>query len=216
MKSNRKIYQVLGPASVLLLDLTLIPAAGQSPDLLERIGRGLESAKEQLIEVRRDIHRHPEPSGQEKRTAGIVAGRLRALGFEVRDSVGGHGVVAILRGGKPGRVAAFRADMDAVRSDSPDPVPFASQEPGVRHICGHDVHTTVGLGIAEGLAAVREDLPGTVVFIFQPAEENIQGARAMIDAGALRGRVLGVHPSHLERAALVVAAVRAALAPEDS
>ncbi len=115
----------------------------------------------------------------------MVAEYLRARGFEVETGVGGHGVVALLRGKKAGPVVAFRADMDAVAFEAPDPVPFASVVPGVRHVCGHDVHTAVGLALARGLAAVRDDLPGTVKLIFQPAEENAQGARAMIAAGVL-------------------------------
>ena len=144
----------------------------------------LAEVADEIVEVRRDIHRHPETSGSEERTAGIVADRLRALDIDVRTGVGGHGVVGILRGGKPGPVVAFRADMDAVPSEAPDPVPFASDVPGVRHICGHDVHTAVGLALAEGLSAVRGQLAGTVLFIFQPAEENATGARAMIADGA--------------------------------
>ena len=135
------------------------------------MNRQLESVRQELIDVRRDIHRHPEVSGQEERTAGIVAARLRDLGLEVRSGIGGHGVVGVLRGGQAGPGVAFRADMDAVYSSAPDPVPFASETPGVRHICGHDIHTTVALGIAEALTAIRDDLPGTAVFIFQPAEE---------------------------------------------
>jgi amidohydrolase len=148
---------------------------------MEDVERQLQSVRADLIEVRRDIHRHPEVSGQEERTAWIVAERLRGSGLEVATGVGGHGVVGILRGGKPGPTVAYRADMDAVYSNAPDPVPFASETPGVRHICGHDIHTTVALGVAEALTAIRDELPGTVKFIFQPAEENIQGAYAMIE-----------------------------------
>ncbi len=147
---------------------------------MDRMARHLDTVGQELIELRRDIHRHPEVSGQEERTAGVVAERLRSLNLEVRTGVGGHGVVGVLRGGRPGPVVAYRADMDAVYSNAPDPVPFASKTPGVRHICGHDIHTTVALGIAGALTAIQDDLPGTVVFIFQPAEENIRGAEAMI------------------------------------
>ena len=150
-----------------------------------QIDARVHAAMPSLIETRRDIHRHPERSGQEARTAALVARKLRALGLAVRTGVGGHGVVAILRGGKPGPVVGYRADMDAVPSHDPDPVDFRSIVPGVRHICGHDVHTTVGIGVATALAAVKRDLPGTAVFYFQPAEENTEGARAMIEAGAL-------------------------------
>ena len=169
---------------------------------LERMAAALEFSRADLIEIRRDIHRHPEPSGQEERTAALVAERLRALGLEVETGVGGHGVVGILRGDKPGPVVAYRADMDAVRDNSPDPVPFQSEVPGVRHICGHDIHTTVALGVAEALAAVRDDLPGTVKFVFQPAEENIQGAKAMIEDGVLEdpapSAIFAVHTAPLQ------------------
>ena len=164
-------------------------AQAQSQELVDQAGRRVESLRQELIDVRRDLHRHPEVSGQEERTAGVVAARLRALGLDVRTDVGGHGVVGVLRGGAPGPIVAFRADMDAIYSDAPDPVSFASETPGVRHICGHDIHTTVGLALAEALAAIRDELPGTVKFIFQPAEENIQGAWAMIEDGALENPV---------------------------
>ena len=170
-----------------------------------RIGRmdeALAEAQADLIEIRRDIHRHPEVSGQEERTAALVAARLRALGLEVETGVGGHGVVGLLEGGRPGPVVAYRADMDAVRDNSSDPVPFRSEVPGVRHICGHDIHTTVALGVAEALVSIREDLPGTVKFVFQPAEENIQGAKAMIEDGVLEdpapSAIFAVHTAPLE------------------
>lgn len=143
----------------------------------------LENVREALIDMRRDIHRNPEISGQEVRTAALVADRLRALGLEVRTGVGGHGVVATLRGDIPGPTVAFRADMDAVRSTAPDPVDFRSENRGVRHICGHDIHTVVGLALAEGLTAVRGELPGSVLFVFQPAEETATGAQAMLADG---------------------------------
>jgi metal-dependent amidase/aminoacylase/carboxypeptidase family protein len=152
-------FAPLGLVALLLLGGGASPGRAQTP--IERIDRRLEASRTELIAIRRDIHRHPEVSGQEERTAGLVADRLRSLGLDVRTGVGGHGVVAVLRGAEPGPVVAFRADMDAVHSSAPDPVPFASENPGVRH------------------------LPGTVMFIFQPAEENIRGARAMIQDGVL-------------------------------
>lgn len=155
------------------------------PSIEGQIDARVRATLPSLVEIRRDIHRHPELSGQERRTAALVAKKLRALGLSVRTGVGGHGVVAVLRGGKKGPVVGYRADMDAVPSRDPDPVEFRSIVPGVRHICGHDVHATVGLGVATALAAVKRDLPGTAVFYFQPAEENTEGARAMIEAGAL-------------------------------
>ena len=176
-------------AAILTVLLSSLPglAAAQAQDaaaLQAAVDNRLFETRDELIEVRRDIHRHPEVSGREKRTAGVVADRLRALGLEVRTDVGGHGVVALLRGTLPGPIVAFRADMDAVASGDPDPVDFASTVEGVRHICGHDIHTTVGLALAEGMAAIRDELPGSVMFIFQPAEENATGARAMLEDGA--------------------------------
>ncbi len=167
-----------------LFAVALLTAA-RPAGVVDRIDNVLNTKGSELIEVFHDLHSHPEVAGQEERTAGVVARRLRALGLEVRTDVGGHGVVGLLRGGKPGPVVAYRADMDAMASTAPDPAPFASENPGVRHICGHDVHTTVGLGIAEVLSAMREDVAGTVKFIFQPAEETAEGAKAMIDDGAL-------------------------------
>lgn len=166
--------------------LLAAPLAGQSKSqsaVNAAVAEHLASREAALIALRRDLHQHPEVSGAEERTAGIIAERLHALGFEVRTGVGGHGVVGILRGAKSGPMVAFRADMDAVASDFPDPVEFRSLTAGVRHICGHDVHVTVGIGIAEGLAAVRDELAGSVMLVFQPAEERATGAKAMLGDG---------------------------------
>ena len=152
-------------------------------NLFERMARQVKERERDLIELRHDIHQHPELSGSEERTAGLVASRLADLGFDVRAGVGGHGVVGVIEGERPGPVVAFRADMDAVRSSSEDPVEYRSTVPGVRHICGHDVHTAIGVGLAEGFAAIREDLPGTVMLVFQPAEERGTGAKAMLADG---------------------------------
>jgi metal-dependent amidase/aminoacylase/carboxypeptidase family protein len=159
-----------------------------TPDTGTMLGRAalvLEQRRDALIAFRRDLHQYPEVAGEEDRTADRIATRLEALGLSVRRGVGGHGVVAVLEGGKPGAVVAFRADMDAMAANTPDPVAFASLIPGVRHICGHDVHSTIGVAIAEMLAPVRNELAGTYVFVFQPAEEPTTGARLMIDEGAL-------------------------------
>lgn len=156
------------------------------PGIASRIDRHLRSIESDLVALRRDLHEHPEISGEEERTAGIVAERLRRLGLEVRTGVGGHGVVGILRGGQPGPRVALRADMDAVRSNDPDPVPFRSKDPTKRHICGHDVHVAVALGVASVLAEERGFVPGTIVFVFQPAEERATGARAMLADSVFR------------------------------
>jgi amidohydrolase len=126
-----------------------------------------------IIEIRRDIHRHPELGFKEVRTAGLVADRLRALKFdEVRTGVGITGVVGVLKGGRPGPVVAVRADMDALPVPELIDVPYKSTVPNVKHACGHDGHTAIALGVAEIFARMRADLAGTVVFLFQPAEEG--------------------------------------------
>jgi len=126
-----------------------------------------------IIAIRRDIHRNPELGFREKRTAALVADRLRALNFdEVRTGVGLTGVVGVLKGGRPGPVVAVRADMDALPLPELNDVPYKSLEPNVKHACGHDGHTAMALGVAEIFSRMRADLPGTVVFLFQPAEEG--------------------------------------------
>jgi metal-dependent amidase/aminoacylase/carboxypeptidase family protein len=177
--------------------------AAQSPSQLQpRVDDFVRVHEKSYVDIRRDIHRHPELSGQETRTAKIVADRLRKLGLDVRAGVGGTGVVGILKGGRPGPLVAYRADMDAVPSTAADPAPFPSVVAGVRHICGHDVHVTIGLGLAEALSSIRAELPGRVKFIFQPAEERATGARAMLADGLFNAEkpvaIFGLHSSPLE------------------
>ncbi|PIB26962.1 M20 family metallopeptidase [Maribacter sp. 4G9] len=136
-----------------------------------------------LVKIRRDFHKHPELSEQEKRTSMKVASYLESLGLEVKKGIGGYGVVGILNTGKPGKHIAWRADIDAIATDIPDVFDFKSNNDGIRHICGHDVHTTIGLGIADVLSSLKQNLTGTVYFIFQPAEEKFTGAKAMINDG---------------------------------
>lgn len=138
-----------------------------------------------LIALRRDIHAWPELAGDERRTASAAAQRLRAAGLSVSSGVGGHGVEAVLEGAGPGPTVAYRADMDAVVADELGDSDFVSQVPGAAHICGHDLHTAIGVGIAQVLARMRHLINGRVAFVFQPAEETLEGARAMIDAGVL-------------------------------
>ena len=174
------------PTALFVALILAMPSQAQthaSTDLFARMAAHVAEQESDLIAVRHDLHRHPELSGEEERTAGVVAARLTDLGFDVRTGVGGHGVVGVLRGGQPGPLVAFRADMDAVRSMAEDPVDYRSVIPGVRHICGHDVHTTIGIGLAEGFAAIRDELPGAVMLIFQPAEERGTGAKAMLADG---------------------------------
>lgn len=151
-----------------------------------------------LIALRRDFHRHPELSHQEHRTAQIIAERLHAAGLEVRTNVGTPtAVMGILHGDQPGRTIAWRADIDALPLTELLQAPFTSGTPGVMHACGHDGHTAIGITLAELLAARRAEVPGTAVFLFQPAEEVFGGARPMIQAGVLDNpyveEVYGLH-----------------------
>lgn len=151
--------------------------------------------EEELIAFRRDLHRFPELSDEETRTADKVAARLRMPGLSVKTGVGGHGVVAELVGGLPGPTIALRADMDALPIQEETGLPFASEIPGVMHACGHDAHTTILLGAAIRLAGLSGQLAGTVRFIFQPAEETVAGAGRMIADGVLDGvdEIYGLH-----------------------
>lgn len=149
-----------------------------------------------LIEIRRHIHAHPELSGQEYQTAAYVAGVLSSCGLHVEEAVGKTGVVGHWPGvGTDGRVLAIRTDMDALPITERTGLPYASRQPGVMHACGHDIHTTVGLGTAMVLAQLGEKLPGTVRFFFQPAEEIAQGAGWMVRDGVMRevSHILGLH-----------------------
>ena len=133
-----------------------------------------------LTDVYRDLHRHPELSGQEHRTAGIAAAWLRALGLEVVEGIGGTGVVGILRNGA-GPTVLLRADMDALPVTEATGLTHASTVDGVMHACGHDVHVTCLLGAADRLTAARDSWSGTLVLLVQPAEETVRGAQAMVD-----------------------------------
>ena len=158
-------------------------ARAQTPDagrLHADIDRLAAATTEHVTAWRRDFHEHPELGNRETRTAGIIAERLRALGIEVRTGVAHTGVIGILRGGRPGGVVALRTDMDALPVTEEVNLPFASrvrttydgQDVGVMHACGHDMHMAMMLGTAEVLSGMRAQVPGTVVFIFQPAEEG--------------------------------------------
>jgi len=170
------------------------PAFADVRPELDRLAGELEP---QVIEWRRDIHRNPELGNREVRTSALVADHLKRLGYEVRTGVAHTGVVGVLRGGKPGPVVALRADMDALPVAEEVDLPFASKvratyagkETGVMHACGHDTHVAMLMGAAEAFAAVRAELPGTVVLIFQPAEEGPPpgekgGAALMLEEGA--------------------------------
>ena len=190
------------------VSLAATPVGAQ--DWLARIEPEARRVESRIVEIRHQIHQNPELSNREEKTAALVAAYLRDLGLEVKTGVAKHGVVALLRGGRPGPVVAVRADMDALPVTEQTDLPFASkvratyqgQEVGVMHACGHDVHTAVQLGVAAVLTAVKADLPGTVKFIFQPAEEGAPpgeegGASLMVKEGALDGprpqAIFGLH-----------------------
>jgi amidohydrolase len=149
-----------------------------------------------LIEIRRHLHSHPELSGQEFQTAAYVAGVLSSSGLQVREGVGKVGVVGELRGqGLDDRRFAIRTDMDALPIHERSALEFISRTPGIMHACGHDVHTTVGLGTAMVLSQLDQALPGNVRFLFQPAEEIAQGAGWMVQDGVMDGvsSIVSVH-----------------------
>jgi amidohydrolase len=161
------------------------------------IRAAVDAMTPRLVETRRDLHAHPELGNRETRTGKVVAARLRQLGLEVHEPVAKTGVVGILRGGRPGPVAGLRADMDALPIQERNDVPYKSLSPGVKHACGHDAHTTIALGVAEVLAGLKAKLPGTVVFLFQPAEEGPPegeegGAPLMMKEGAIDNPKIGV------------------------
>src|SRR5216110_689585 len=181
-----------------IASLSASPLHAQTSRLDADVDARVPKVMTKVIAWRRDIHEHPELSNREVRTAQVVAEHLRALGIEVRTGVAHTGVVGVLRGGRPGPVVALRADMDALPVTEEVDVPFASkvratyngQDVGVMHACGHDTHVAMLMGAAEVLAGMRNDLPGTVKFIFQPAEEGAPagergGAALMIEEGAL-------------------------------
>jgi amidohydrolase len=184
-------------------------------DLEQEIRQRAAQIESKLIAWRRDIHQNPELGEQENRTAGLVAEHLKNLGLEVKTGIARTGVIAVLKGGKPGPVVALRADMDALPVKEPEGLSFASKAKGrylgrdvdVMHACGHDAHTAILMATAEVLTAMKDKLPGTVKFLFQPAEEGPSlyaaftgkswGAKQMIKEGALQDpkpdAIFGLH-----------------------
>jgi amidohydrolase len=190
-------------------------ASEHQDDRAARIDAAVEKLSPIIIEMRHKIHRNPELGNREFVTAALVAEYLRSLDIEVQEGVAHTGVVGVLVGGRPGPVVAVRADMDALPVTEDTPYSFKStvrttysgQEVGVSHACGHDIHTAVQLGVASVLAALREEIPGTVKFIFQPAEEGAPpgeegGASLMIAEGVLENprpsAIFGLHTGAME------------------
>ena len=194
-------------AALVLSGLFALPAAAALEDEVTRRAQQIEK---QVVAWRRDIHQNPELSNREFRTSALVAEHLRSLGLQVQTGVAHTGVVGILKGGKPGPVVALRADMDALPVVEKTGLPFASvatgeyegKQVGVMHACGHDNHVAILMGAAVVLSQMRDELPGTVKFIFQPAEEGPPkgedgGAKMMIAEGALKNpdvdAIFGLH-----------------------
>lgn len=184
---------LLSAATVLLTHIVSVQAQPALPDAVQN---RVDSVMPQVVEWRRDFHQHPELGNREFRTSGIIAEHLEALGMDVETGIAHTGVVGILRGGRPGPVVALRADMDALPVEERVDLPFASQvrtqyngqDVGVMHACGHDNHMAILLGAASVLAGMQDELPGTVMFIFQPAEEGAPegeegGAELMLAEG---------------------------------
>jgi amidohydrolase len=191
------------PVALLVGVASHMALADEATGLKDELARQVRALEGKLIERRRDIHAHPELGNQETRTAQLVTDHLRHLGVEVRTGVARTGVVGILRGGRPGPVVALRADMDALPVKETLDLPFASNAKGtylgkevdVMHACGHDSHVAILMTAAEILAGLRDRLPGTVAFYFQPAEEgpsdfvpdgrNTWGAKMMVEEGTM-------------------------------
>ncbi|MDO1445676.1 amidohydrolase [Rhodocytophaga aerolata] len=206
------LYKPLLAVGIVVLSCSV--AAGQSSKWQAAIAKQADKLEPKVIEWRRDFHEHPELSNREFKTAEKVAAHLKALGIEVKTGIAHTGVVGILKGGKPGPVIALRADMDGLPVTERVNLPFASkakgeyngQPVGVMHACGHDTHVAMLMGAAEILAGMRNELKGTVKFIFQPAEEGAPsgekgGASLMVEEGVLENPkvdvVFGLHINSL-------------------
>lgn len=207
-----KKYAMLHRLGKLLLIAFFFPLPGmtQNSQLLQILDKEADKIEAKCIAWRRDFHAHPELGNRETRTAGIIAQHLKGLGLEVTEKVAHTGVVALLKGGKPGPVIALRADIDALPVTERVNLPFASkvttdynnQQVGVMHACGHDTHTAILMSVAEILSQYRKELKGTIKFIFQPAEEGVPrgeegGAKMMVKEGVMKNPkvdvVFGLH-----------------------
>lgn len=180
--------------------LFFVSALVAAPLGADEFDDAVEAAAERAIEYRHTIHTNPELSNREDDTAALVAEHLRELGMDVRTGIAHTGVVGLLKGGRPGPTVAVRADMDALPVKEDSGLQFASDKTGeyqgetvpVSHACGHDIHTSVQMGVAAALAGMREELPGTVIFVFQPAEEGAPpgeegGAKLMLEEDVFAG-----------------------------
>lgn len=162
----------------------------------DNIFQSIDEQYEKMVKTRRHLHQYPEVSFYEHETAKFISDTYERLGLPFENNVGGNGVIAKLEGGKPGKTVALRADFDALPIREENDVPYRSKNDGAMHACGHDGHTAALLGLAEALIPYKQDIPGTLVFLHQHAEEYAPGgAKPMIEAGALKGvdAVFGTH-----------------------
>lgn len=233
--ANKAIFSRTLIASALALSfmaagLSSAQAATSAMPDAAKLAAGVE---QKVIDWRRDLHQHPELSNREFRTSKIIEKHLKSLGLEVQTGVAHTGVVAILKGGKPGPLIAIRADMDALPVTEVVDVPFASkvtdtyrdQKVGVMHACGHDTHVAMLMGVAENLVKVKDSLAGDVMFIFQPAEEGAPegeegGAELMLKEGLFAQRkpeqVFGMHVTSSMPSGMIGLRSGPAMASEDS
>ena len=165
--------------------------------MIGNIARDVAELNDRLIATRRDFHRHPELSFQERRTGEIVADRLDELGWKVKQGVAETGVVGLLEGSGPGKTVMVRVDIDALPIQEPKDRPYSSLVDGIMHACGHDGHTAVGMAVAELLSRYKDSIKGRIKLVFQPAEEIMSGAIKMIEEGVMKDpdvdRVLSFH-----------------------
>ncbi|GEN52976.1 M20 metallopeptidase family protein [Halobacillus faecis] len=162
----------------------------------ENVFQAIDEQYEKMVETRRHLHQYPEVSFQEVKTAQFIADTYEKLGIPYESHIGGNGVIARMEGGKPGKTVALRADFDALPIQEENEVPYKSKNDGAMHACGHDGHTAALLGLAEALVPHKEELPGTIVFLHQHAEEYAPGgAKPIVESGALNDvdAVFGTH-----------------------
>jgi amidohydrolase len=212
MKNNFSPWRCITSIILGTAVIAAAPAGSEERKMDDDIAAAASEIEPQLIEARRWFHQHPELSNREEKTGAEIARRLEAMGYDVQTGVAHHGVVAVLEGALPGPVVAWRCDIDALPIDEQVDVPYRSTNTGVMHACGHDVHTTVGLGTAEVLMKLKDRLHGTVKFIFQPAEEGPPvgeegGAAMMIAEGVLENpmpeAIFGLHVMPIAEAGFV-------------
>ena len=193
------------PVLIIILITVSVSYSQQSTELEKKVKNEIAKIKDELITIRRQLHQYPELGNREFITAALVADKLKKLGFEVTEKIAHTGVIGIIRGKNEGRIVAVRADMDALPIQEENDLPFKSKVDGVMHACGHDIHTTIGLGTAKVIAALKNEFNGTVKFLFQPAEEGSPagergGAGLMVEEGALENPrpeiIFGLHVSN--------------------